>query len=78
MRIKDEDAFRVGDVVETDYSGKTTRHCITARLKVRNSQSGVMYELTPKVPKSFDKNHQHPRLDHAWLRLVHRLDTDAA
>ena len=78
MRIKDEDAFQVGDAVETDYSGSATRHIIKARFKVRNSQSGVMYEVTPRVPKSFDKDHQNPRLDHGWLRPARNLDADAA
>ena len=48
-RIADSEAFDVLDIVETDYSGKLTRHIISARFKVKSGQTGVAYEVVPKV-----------------------------
>lgn len=74
MRIQPEDAFELCDVVETDYSGKVTRHIIWERFLVRNSQSGVCYRLVPQVPKSEGK---HSKIDHAWFRRIGRLEMAA-
>lgn len=71
MRIADHDAFDVLDIVETDYSGKMTRHIIRARFKVRNSQTGVVYEVSPPVPKS-GYGGRVARIDHAWFKRVGR------
>lgn len=72
MRITEDQAFEVCDVVETDYSGKVTKHIIAARFKVRNSQTGVVYEVVPTVPKSKEGD-RTPRIDHAWFRRIGRL-----
>lgn len=72
MGIADRDAFNVLDIVETNYSGKLTRHIITSRYKVRNSQTGVVYEVAPPVPRSGDGD-RVARIDHAWFKRVGRL-----
>ena len=72
VRIADSEAFDVLDIVETDYSGKMTRHIIRARFKVRNSQTGVVYEVSPPVPKS-GYGGRVARIDHAWFKRVGRL-----
>lgn len=66
-RISDSEAFEQLDVVETDYSGKITRHTIMGRFKTRNSQTGVTYKVVPPVPKSSGKD---ARIDHGWFRRV--------
>lgn len=72
MRINDHEAFDVLDIVETDFSGKLTRHIVTSRFKVRNSQTGVVYEVAPPVPKSVEGD-RVARIDHAWFKRVGRL-----
>lgn len=67
MRIKPEDAFEICDVVETDYSGKTTRHIVAERFRTRNCQSGVTYKVVPAVPKS---GGQDAKIDHDWFRRI--------
>lgn len=42
----------VGMAVETPYTGKMTQHIITARSTEMQSQSGVMFQVQPPVPKS--------------------------
>lgn len=63
--ISDSEAFEVGVLVETDFSGKVTRHRIKARYKVRNCESGVMYTVEPRVPKSGGG-----KVDHGWFKRV--------
>jgi hypothetical protein len=64
-RLPDHEAFSVSDVVQTDFSGKLTRHRIVGRYKVRNSQTGICYRVAPKIPKS------GPGLiDHGWFEKV--------
>lgn len=72
MKINDHEAFNVLDIVETDFSGKLTRHIVTSRFKVRNSQTGVVYEVSPPVPKSGEGG-RVARIDHAWFKRVGRL-----
>jgi hypothetical protein len=45
---------QVGDQVSTDFSGKITEHRITERFEAspRTSQSGVMFKVSPAVPRS--------------------------
>lgn len=71
MRLQTGDAFEIGDVVETDFSGKVTRHIIAERFKSRNCQSGVTYKVTPAVPKSGGKD---AMMDHYWFKKVGRID----
>ncbi len=66
--MSDNEAFKVGDVVETDFSGRMTQHIIAARFKVRNSQTGVVYEVVPRVPKSGS------RIDHGWFNRIGYLE----
>jgi hypothetical protein len=66
-RIADSEAFEVCDVVETDYSGKITRHIIIERFKTRNSQTGVTYKVAPHVPKSGGPN---SKIDHDWFKRI--------
>lgn len=68
-RLPDSEAFNLLDVVETDFSGRPTKHIVVARFKVRNSQTGVTYEVCPSVPKSSEGN-RVGRLDHAWFRRI--------
>lgn len=72
-RISPDEAFELGDVVETDYSGKVTRHIVTNRFLTRNSQSGVTYTLYPAVPKSGGKD---AKIDHGWFRRIARIEFD--
>lgn len=72
-RIDPADAFELGDVVETDYSGKLTRHIVTNRFLTRNSQGGVTYTLLPAVPKSGGKE---ARIDHGWFKRIARIEFD--
>jgi hypothetical protein len=71
MLISPEQAFHVCDVVETDYSGKITRHIIAERFRSRGCESGVMYRLIPAVPKSSGKD---SKIDHNWFRRVGRIE----
>jgi hypothetical protein len=41
-----------GDRVETCFSGPVTVHTITKRYEGVQSQSRIMFEVTPPVPKS--------------------------
>lgn len=75
MRITPDQAFEACDVVETDYSGKITRHIIVDRFLVRNSQSGVAYRVIPAVPKSGGAN---SKIDHGWFRRIGELHIDEA
>lgn len=68
MRISDDQAFKVCDIVETDFTGKPTRHIVSARYKVR-SQSGVVYDVIPKV-KGSGEGDRLGRLDHGWFKKV--------
>jgi hypothetical protein len=48
-------AARVGDVVTTNFNGRTTVHRIKARCDDGAhgaSQSGIVFQLAPPVPKS--------------------------
>lgn len=45
-----------GLVVTTDYSGKITEHKIVARMHDCPSQSRIMFQVTPAVPKSGGKD----------------------
>lgn len=71
MRLQTGDAFEICDVVETDFSGKVTRHVIAERFKSRNCQSGVTYKVVPAVPKSGGKD---AMMDHYWFKKVGRID----
>lgn len=71
MAISPEDAFEICDVVETDFSGKVTRHVIVERFRSRNCQSGVTYKVAPAVPKSGGKD---AMMDHHWFKRVGRID----
>jgi hypothetical protein len=71
LRIQPENAFEICDVVETDFSGKVTRHVVTDRFKSRNCQSGVTYKVVPAVPKSGGKD---AMMDHYWFKKVGRID----
>lgn len=73
MRITQDQAFEVFDVVETDYSGKTTMHIIAERFLVRNSQTGVCYRVVPQVPKSGGIK---SKIDHAWFTRLGQLQFD--
>jgi hypothetical protein len=43
--------LQVNDDVTTDFSGRVTHHRIIAR-STGVSQSGILFEVYPKVPKS--------------------------
>lgn len=75
MPIRPEDAFQVLDVVETDYSGKVTRHIVIERFRTRNCQSGVTYRVVPAVPKSGSKN---SKIDHDWFKRVAKIVIDGS
>lgn len=74
MPIRPEDAFLPLDVVETDYSGKTTRHIVAERFRTRNCQSGVTYRVVPTVPKSGGKD---SKIDHDWFKRIGYIRLDA-
>lgn len=74
-RVSDADAFNLLDFVETDFSGRLTRHIITARFKVLNSQTGIVYEVLPRVPKSGEAG-RVARLDHGWFKRIGRIEFD--
>lgn len=44
--------LKVGDKVRTDFSGRFTEHTITERDTWKPSQSGVLFKVYPRVPKS--------------------------
>jgi len=67
LPIPEHQAFQVCDVVETDYSGKLTKHIIVERFKTRNCDSGVTYRVVPGVPKSGGAD---SRLDHNWFKRI--------
>jgi hypothetical protein len=58
--------FKVGDVVETSFSGKLTRHTITKVETGFVSQSGVMYRVSPAVTG----NTWGDYFDQAWFDKV--------
>jgi hypothetical protein len=68
------EAFELCDVVETDFSGKVTRHIVIERFKTRNCQSGVTYHVVPEVPKSGGKD---AKMDHHWFKRIGRLEMAA-
>jgi hypothetical protein len=68
------EAFKVCDVVETDFGGKITRHIVAERFKTRNCQSGVTYRVVPAVPKSGGKE---SKIDHDWFRRIGRIEITA-
>jgi hypothetical protein len=74
MRLQPEDAFKHFDVVETDFSGKVTRHIVAERFKTRNCQSGITYHVVPAVPKSGGKD---AKMDHHWFRRIGRIEMAA-
>jgi hypothetical protein len=45
-------AAAVGDLVTTDFSGQVTTHRVTDRTTGTRSQSGIMLQVDPPVPKS--------------------------
>lgn len=52
-----------GDACSTRYAdGRLTHHTVTERLEGQHSQTGVMYRVTPYVPKS-----SGGPLDAAWF-----------
>lgn len=69
MRISDSQAFKVCDIVETDFNGKPSRHIVAARYRVPNSESGICYMLIPPVHPPHEGGHP-TRIDHAWLKKV--------
>jgi hypothetical protein len=73
VRITRDQAFEACDVVETDFSGKITRHIIAERFLVRNSQTGVCYRVVPPVPKAGGAT---SKIDHGWLTRVGRIVPD--
>jgi hypothetical protein len=58
---------KVGDKVRTDFSGKFTEHTIVSRLRDTASQSGVVFQVTPAVPKSGGKD---VLIDADWFELI--------
>lgn len=72
-RISPDEAFELGDVVETDFSGELTKHIITDRFLSHGSQSGVVYRLHPAVPKSGGKA---SKIDHGWFKRIARIEFD--
>ncbi len=72
-RIALPEALEVGDVVETDFGGRVTRHTVIARFKTRNSQTGVTYKVAPEVPRSSGPN---SKIDHDWFKRVGNLEFD--
>jgi len=70
-------AIEVGDVVDTDFSRKITRHTVTDRTERNISQTGIMLRVTPPVPGSGyvaedpgypSKTHNNAWIDSAWFR----------
>lgn len=73
-RIHPAEAFEICDVVETDFSGRVTRHIVAERFRSRSCQSGVTYRLVPTVPKSGGKD---SRIDHDWFKRIGRIEMAA-
>ena len=67
------EAFNLLDFVETDFTGKSTRHIIVARFKVVNSQTGIAYEVLPQVPGSGEGG-RVARIDHDWFERIGSLN----
>lgn len=44
--------LKVGDKVKTDFSGRVTEHTITETDRWKRSQSGLLFKVYPRVPKS--------------------------
>ena len=74
MAIRLKDALLPLDVVETDYSGKITRHIVTARFRTQSCQSGVTYRVVPAVPKSGGED---SKIDHDWFRRIGHIEMTA-
>jgi hypothetical protein len=74
MAIRLEDALLPLDVVETDYSGKITRHIVAERFRTRSCQSGVTYRVVPTVPRSGGKD---SKIDHDWFRRIGHIEMTA-
>lgn len=51
-RMKRSAGLKVGDKVVTDYSGRITPHTITETDRWKPSQSGLLFKVTPPVPRS--------------------------
>ncbi len=58
--------FRVGEEVETPFSGAWTRHRVTARFRTKYSQSKVVYVVEPPVHMAAAIN--GGKMDAAWFR----------
>lgn len=67
MMIRGRQPFEIGDRVATEFSGATSVHEIVARWRARNCQSGILYRVTPPVPRS---GGARARIDHDWFRRV--------
>jgi hypothetical protein len=72
-------AFKVGEAVYTDFSGRITHHRITHIEFSKMSQTGVRFRLAPPVPGSEfvaddpgrgPKVHGTVLIDSAWFRKV--------
>ena len=65
-------AIKVGDMVDTDFTGKITRHRVTERETKNTSQTGCMLRVAPIVERSTDAGNpfvgSNPWLDSAWFR----------
>lgn len=66
------ESFAVGEWVETNYSGKITTHIIIGKKRMR-SQSGVGYDVQPKLRLWRDKTNPydewpHEHYDAGWFR----------
>jgi hypothetical protein len=78
-RKRDESAdicptHKIGVHVTTDFSGRVTRHVITGRCAVPNSQSGILLRVDPSVPKSSGLN---AWIDAAWFTPVDGAGQDS-
>jgi hypothetical protein len=47
-----KELMRIGDKVQTDFSGKITDHVVVATRATRSCQSGLMVQVKPPIPKS--------------------------
>lgn len=67
-------AIAVGEDVYTDFTGKVTKHRVTARKTGQISQTGCLLQVTPVVAKSTDFGSPYvgsnPWIDAAWFRPV--------
>lgn len=58
--------FKVGEEVETPFSGEWTRHRIVARFRTKYSQSKVVYVVDPPVHMA--TKIMDGKMDAAWFR----------